>query len=66
MKNILSSFILFSFPLSLVASDSDFYRSTGKIYGVYGVLLILLIGLIIYLFSIEKKLNKIERNLDNE
>ena len=68
MKKFL--FFLFFFIVfnssSLMASDADFYRSTGKIYGVYGVVLILVVGLIIYLFSIDRKLSKIERNLDNE
>jgi len=67
MKKILF-FLYFSIYTSniLSASDSDFYRSTGKIYGVYAVVLVLVLGLIFYLFSIDKKLKKIERNLDNE
>ncbi len=37
-------------------------RSEGKIYVVVVVLLIIFIGLAIYLFSLNKKLDKLEKN----
>ncbi|MFT6137892.1 MAG: CcmD family protein [Salibacteraceae bacterium] len=37
-------------------------RSEGKIYVVVAVVLIIFIGLAIYLFSIDKKLDKLEKN----
>lgn len=40
---------------------ADAMRSNGKIYVVVGVLLIILIGLFIYLFSMDKKIRKIEQ-----
>lgn len=58
------SVLFFIVPLS--AQQSDFYSSTGKIYGVYAVVMLLLLGLIIYLFSLDKKISKIEKDLDNE
>jgi len=41
---------------------STFY-SEGKIYVVVGVLLIILIGIFAYLFVTERKLNRIEKEL---
>lgn len=42
---------------------ADLMRSNGKIYVVVGVLLIILTGLFIYLFTIDKKIKKIEQRL---
>lgn len=39
---------------------ADTFRSDGKIYVVLAVILILLAGLFIYLFRIDKKLKKLE------
>lgn len=40
---------------------ADVMRSNGKIYTVVGVCLTILIGLFIYVFLIDKKINKIEK-----
>lgn len=40
---------------------SDQFRADGKIYVVVGVILILLIGLFIYLFRIERKVKELEK-----
>jgi hypothetical protein len=40
---------------------ADVMRSEGKIYVVVGIILIILAGLIIYLFVQDKKLSKIEK-----
>jgi len=42
---------------------SDVMRSNGKIYVVVGVLTIVLTGLIIYLFTLDRKLTRIEKRL---
>lgn len=42
------------------AEMADVMRSNGKIYVVVGVIGIILIGLFVYLFSIERKLNNLE------
>ena len=46
---------------SLMNDMADAMRSNGKIYVVVGVLLIILMGLFIYLFSMDKKIRKIEQ-----
>jgi hypothetical protein len=44
---------------------ADTMRSNGKIYVVVGVILIVLAGLFIYLFSIERKVKKLEQKLED-
>ena len=44
---------------------ADLMRSNGKIYVVVGVILIVLIGLFVYLFSIEKKVKKLEQKIED-
>ena len=39
---------------------ADQFRADGKIYVVVAVMLVLLIGIIIYLFRIERKIKKLE------
>lgn len=43
---------------------ADMMRSNGKIYVVVGIILIILLGLILYLFSMDRKLSKLEKELD--
>lgn len=38
-------------------------RSNGKIYVVVGVLVIIFIGIIIYLISIDRKVHKLEKRI---
>jgi K+-transporting ATPase A subunit len=40
-------------------------RSDGKIYVVIAVLAIILLGLIVYLITIDKKLGKLEKEINN-
>lgn len=40
---------------------ADQFRADGKIYVVAGVILLLLIGIFIYLFRIERKVKKLEK-----
>ena len=42
---------------------ADALRSSGKIYVVVAVLLIILIGLFIYLMNTDKKISRIEKNI---
>lgn len=67
MKKIflLISFVIIS--LNLFAQDNkiemaDELRNSGKIYVVVAVMLLLFLSFIIYLFTIDKRLKKIEKN----
>lgn len=68
MKTSLKNFVaLVLFVLTpLVASAqgaemADTFRSEGKIYVVVAIILIVLTGLILYLFLLDRKMNKLER-----
>lgn len=65
MKNILV-IILSVFAKLAIAQESiemaDRMRADGKIYVVVAIVATILIGLFIYLFSIERRLNKLEKN----
>jgi hypothetical protein len=45
---------------------ADRLKADGKIYVVIGVVLIILIGLLVYLFSIDRKVSKMEKNIEAE
>jgi len=65
------SFLLFLSPAFLFAQIekqvemADMMRQSGKIYIVVGVLVIIFIGLIIYLISIDRKVKKLENKIIN-
>jgi CcmD family protein len=44
---------------------ADAMRSSGKIYVVVGVIAIIFVGIAIYLFSIDRKLTKLEKEQQN-
>jgi len=43
---------------------ADGMRSDGKIYVVVGVLVIILFGVFAYLMSIDRKVSRIEKNIE--
>lgn len=60
-------FILFLLtPALLSAQGADFLRSTGKIYSVVAVIVILFIGLAYLLIKLDNKLTKLENHIKNE
>ncbi|TCD29259.1 CcmD family protein [Pedobacter psychrodurus] len=66
MKKIFFSLILMMTVQQLFAQDNgvemaDSLRSNGKIYVVVICIVIILLGLLAYLFSIDKRLKKIEK-----
>ncbi len=69
MKKIFSLITALIF-LSLNAANAqnvetvDFMRNTGMIYVVVGVILIIFIGIIIYLINIDRKLTKLENQIN--
>ena len=59
MKFLMFLFFLFPLLANAQATKSAMY-SSGRIYVVIAVLLIILLGLILYLTRIEKKIKKLE------
>jgi len=48
------------------AEMADAFRADGKIYVVVAIILIVLTGLIVYLFLVDRKLNRLERMINNK
>lgn len=70
MKKTFFSLILLMAAMQLFAQDNgvemaDSLRSSGKIYVVVICIVIILVGLLAYLFSIDKRLKKIEKESHN-
>jgi hypothetical protein len=66
MKKIALTLFASIITLNLFAQSNevemaDALRSNGKIYVVVAVILIILIGLIIYLFALDKRLKMLEK-----
>jgi EamA domain-containing membrane protein RarD len=71
MKKILFSLILMMATLQLFAQENgvemaDTLRNNGKIYVVVICIVIILLGLLAYLFAIDKRLKKIEKESSSE
>ena len=66
-KILLSALLLVSFFTAFAQQNNqvdmaDALRSSGRIYVVVAVIAIIFIGLAIYLFSIDRRLKKIEKD----
>jgi CcmD family protein len=46
---------------SATAEGEDFMRSNGKIYVVVAVVLAIVIGLLAYVYSLDRKISKLEK-----
>ena len=67
MKNVLLFILLIITSVQSYAQDNavdmaDGLRSSGKIYVVVAVIAVIFIGLIAYMFSIDRRIRKLERN----
>ncbi|WP_316749494.1 CcmD family protein [Pedobacter gandavensis] len=66
MKKFTATFLMFLLTLQLFAQEtgsaiSDTLYSNGKIYVVVACVLVILLGLLFFLFTIEKRLKKLEK-----
>ncbi|MFZ1703579.1 MAG: CcmD family protein [Saprospiraceae bacterium] len=64
-----STLTLIAYALSMVnlqAQGLDFLRSTGKIYSVVAVVVVIFLGIIFFLYKIDNKLTKLENHIKNE
>jgi len=67
IKLLLTSFLLFVFILVMQAQDgkevemADTMRSNGRIYVVVAVIVLILVGLILYLVRLDRKITKMEK-----
>ena len=58
--------LLTLFSQFLHAESLDFMRSTGKVNVIVAVILIIFIGIILFLYRIDNKLTKLEKQINNE
>ncbi len=68
-KQFLFSILFVILSINLLSAESgsiDFLRSTGKIYSVVAVIAVIFIGLVWYLFRLDNKLTKLEKEIYNE
>ncbi len=64
--NILATISNLSLSTFQNVEMADTFRDNGKIFVVVGVISIVFIGLAVYLFSLDKKITKIEKDLNLE
>ena len=68
MKKIISLFIFLATSIIISAQEpkkvemADLMRSNGRIYVVVAVMLTILIGLILYLVRLDRKISKLEKD----
>jgi hypothetical protein len=63
---ILASLTSLSLKAQAEPEMADGMRSEGKIYVVVAIILIVLSGLIVYLFTLDKKVSKLEELVRNK
>lgn len=69
MKKYLYLLVFLLISMSATAQDAemaDVMRSNGKIYVIVGIILIVLIGLIAYLFLLDRKITRLENQLNSK
>lgn len=67
MKRLISmvaAMTAFVFTLPAQETGPDFMRATGKIYVVVAVILTIFLGIILFLVFIDKKLTKLENQIN--
>ena len=64
--SILILFLSIHLPLVQAQGNRDFMRETGKINVVVGVILLIFLGIIWYLVRLDRKLTKLEYQLNDE
>jgi hypothetical protein len=67
MKKLISLLFVFLLSLPIFAQDAgiemaDGFRQSGKIYVVVAVMAAIFVGIAIALFSLDRRLRKLERN----
>lgn len=68
MKRLLLLFLLSAYgtmaqnPNNVEMADT--FRQEGKIYVVVGVIVIIFIGLFVYLVSVDRKVSRLEKNME--
>lgn len=59
-------FLTIHLPIVQAQGNRDFMRETGKINVVVGVILLIFLGIVWYLVRLDRKLTKLEYQLNDE
>ncbi|HWJ29759.1 MAG TPA: CcmD family protein [Flavisolibacter sp.] len=62
---MISRLALFAQETSNKVEMADTFRQNGKIYVVVAVILIIFIGIILYLVRLDRKITKLEKNVNS-
>jgi CcmD family protein len=69
MKSLITLLLVAAMPALLFAQEqvpmADTMRSEGKIYVVVAIIMIILLGLVAYLFMMDRKVSKLEKEIKN-
>lgn len=65
LTTLLSLFTILTAHAQADVEMADTMRSEGKIYVVVGIILIILIGLIVYLVLMDRKVSRLEKQLSD-
>lgn len=60
----LLAFLLVAATSWAAGAEQDFFRATGKIYVVFAVILSIFVGIILLLVRIERRINRIENQIN--
>lgn len=63
---LILTFLVSTTTLSAESGAVDFLRSTGKIYSVIAVIVVVLLGIGFFLYRMDNKLTKLENHINNE
>lgn len=67
LRTLLLTFLSLIIAPAVRAQDNemaDVMRANGKIYVVVGVVLVILLGIIVYLITLDRKIQRIEKQQD--
>lgn len=66
LKTLITSLLLLFYNFLFAQNENpDFFRSTGKIYVVVAVLLIIFFGIILFLINLDRKISRLEKSQKN-
>lgn len=68
-KALITSFLALISSVALAQEPvemADKFRADGKIYVVVAIIAVVLVGLFIYLFRLDRKLTKLEKQIGNK
>ncbi len=65
LTSFLFALVQFVSAQTTAVPTTDVMRSNGKIYVVMAVVVTILVGFFIYLYSVDKKITKLEKSIKN-